>query len=572
MSATRPAALAPQPAPLAPPDATRKPPPATPNPQPAARLEVIAELATLINTTFDLDEIFRTAILKLPRVLSVRRASVALVTEDRTHYVIHTLYDRERGGFVTQNGRFPIDRGLTGQAIVTGEPIHVSDFEGRPDLRTSTEHRVSVAVVPLRFRGIVIGALTLGAPEAQAYDQEDFELARIIGRQVETALHYSQLLSTISHQRDELAQKNSEVATEHRRLEALIDATDSAVAMVQEGRVVFANHAFARLTTIPRPELVGSAMKTVHERFSPTLKDAGALDAERDALGSVRPLRDRIELVVPQRVMLQRTVAPLLDNRGVVLGHIVMYRDVTLEVDVDAAKDEFVSVVSHELRTPLTSIKSSLGLLARGAAGPVPEPMHGLLDIGLRNLDRLIRMVEDLLDLSKIERADESIALGRVDAAAVTRRALQSVSGLAAARGLRIVERGTDHPLEVIADETADRLEQVLVNVIGNAIKFSPEGGAVDVRWRLTDNWAECVVTDQGPGIPADQLEAVFDKFRQIGSATTRQHGGAGLGLAISRRLVEQFGGRIWAESGAGEAAGAGGARFIVRLKLDPAA
>jgi signal transduction histidine kinase len=116
-------------------------------------------------------------------------------------------------------------------------------------------------------------------------------------------------------------------------------------------------------------------------------------------------------------------------------------------------------------------------------------------------------------------------------------------------------------------------LEQVLVNVIGNAIKFSPEGGVVDVRWRLTDGWAECVVTDQGPGIPTDQLEAIFDKFRQIGSATTRQHGGAGLGLAISRRLVEQFGGRIWAESGAGDAGRlAGGARFIVRLKLDPSA
>jgi signal transduction histidine kinase len=199
--------------------------------------------------------------------------------------------------------------------------------------------------------------------------------------------------------------------------------------------------------------------------------------------------------------------------------------------------------------------------------------MQELLDIGLRNLDRLIRMVEDLLDLAKIERGDESLTLAVVDAAAITRRALQTVSGLASARQIKIAERGTNHPLEVVADANGDRLEQVLVNVIGNAIKFSPEGGVVDVRWRLTDGWAECVVTDQGPGIPTDQLEAIFDKFRQIGSATTRQHGGAGLGLAISRRLVEQFGGRIWAESGAGDAGRlAGGARFIVRLKLDPSA
>jgi PAS domain S-box-containing protein len=533
----------------------------------APRLEVIAELATLINTTFDLNEIFESAILKLPRVLSVRRASVALVTEDRTHYVIHTLYDRARGGFVTQNGRFPIDAGLTGQAIVSGEPIHVCDFEGRPDLRTSTERRISVMVVPLRFRGVVIGALTLGAPEAEAYDQEDFDLTRLIGRQVETALHYSQLLSTISRQRDELADKNSQVQAEHHRLKAIIEAAEAAVAMVQDERVVYANHNFARLTGVSRADLVGSSMEAIRRHFGPMLRDASALDAERDALAGTRVLRDRLELVVPQRMMLQRTIAPLLDDRGVILGHVVIYRDITLEAEAGAAKDEFVSVVSHELRTPLTSIKTSLGLLARGAAGPVPEPMQELLDIGLRNLDRLIRMVEDLLDLAKIERGDESIVLGTVDAAAITRRALQTVSGLARARGIRIAERGTDHPLEVTADEGGDRLEQVLVNVLSNAIKFSPEGSILDLRWRLTDGWAECVVTDQGPGIPAHQLEAVFDKFRQIGSASTRQHGGAGLGLAISRRLIEQFGGRIWAESHDGS-----GARFIVRLKLDPSA
>ena len=129
-----------------------------------ARLEVVAELATLINTTFDLDEIFRTAILKLPRVLTVRRASVALVTEDQAHYAIHTLYDRERGGFVTELGRFPIAAGLTGQAIVSGQAVHVDDFEGRPDLHGVNEGRVSVLAIPLRMAGRVIGALTLGAP------------------------------------------------------------------------------------------------------------------------------------------------------------------------------------------------------------------------------------------------------------------------------------------------------------------------------------------------------------------------------------------------------------------------
>src|SRR5947208_2304898 len=147
-----------------------------------ARLEVVAELATLINTTFDLDEIFRTAILKLPRVLSIRRASVVLVTEDNTRYAVHTLYDRERGGFVTERDSYPIAAGLTGEAIVTGRAIHVDNFEGRPDLRGPMESLVSVLAIPLRMGGRVIGALTLGAPEAEAFDDEDFELTRVIGR------------------------------------------------------------------------------------------------------------------------------------------------------------------------------------------------------------------------------------------------------------------------------------------------------------------------------------------------------------------------------------------------------
>jgi PAS domain S-box-containing protein len=527
-----------------------------------ARLEVVAELATLINTTFDLDEIFRTAILKLPRVLTIRRASVVLVTEDRSHYAVHTLYDRERGGFVTEPGLYPIASGLTGQAIVSGQAVHVDDFEGRPDVRGPTEEKVSVLAIPLRMEGRVIGALTLGAQEPEAYDEEDFELARVIGRHIETALHYSQLLATISRQRDELADKNAEIRDEQRRLETLIEASDTAKAMVQHGRVVFANQAFARLTGMAHEDLVGSTMEAVHEKFASMLKDSTLIAAERDALAGTRALRDRIELVVPQRATLQRTVAPLLDNRGVVLGHALMYRDITLEVDAGAAKDEFVSVVSHELRTPLTSIKTSLGLLARGAAGPVPDSMQELLGIGLRNLDRLIRMVDDLLDLSKIERGANDVAVGVVSAESVTQCALQTVCGLAEARGVTIVDRTVGSDIDVVAD--GDRLEQVLVNVLSNAVKFSPEGGTVDVRWRLTDCWAECVVSDDGPGIPADQLEAIFDKFRQIESATTRQHGGAGLGLAISRRLVEQFGGKIWAESALGR-----GSRFFVRLKLD---
>ncbi|MDH3368286.1 MAG: GAF domain-containing protein, partial [Gemmatimonadota bacterium] len=141
------------------------------------RLEVVGELATLINTTYDLNEIFRSAILELRRVLAFRRASVTLASNDRTHYSLHTLYDAARGGFQVVQKAFPIDSGLPGRAIQTGEAMRVDDFAGTEGIRQEQERTISALIVPLRVGNQVIGSLNFGAPESVLYDDEDLELA-----------------------------------------------------------------------------------------------------------------------------------------------------------------------------------------------------------------------------------------------------------------------------------------------------------------------------------------------------------------------------------------------------------
>ena len=529
----------------------------------AERLEVVGELASLINMTFDLSEIFRAAILKLQRVIAFRRASVVLISDDRTYYYLHTLYDATRGGFVRETGTFPLDRGLTGKAIETGEAIREDRFSGTEGISVERERGVSVIVVPLRVDGDIIGTMNLGAEESAIYRDEDLELAILLGRQIETSLHYSKLFATIEDQRDALAKEHETVSSERSRLEALIEASDAAILMVSHSKVAYANRAMTDLLGLPWEVVVGAPMEQINRALARALADPGALDSQITALrygGS--PLRDRVEFIFPRRLTCLRTVAPVLGPENAILGHVVIYRDITREAAAEAAKDEFVSTVSHELRTPLTSIKTSMSLLLKGAAGEITEQTHEFLAIALRNLDRLIRLVDDLLDLPRIQSGRVIVILAPVSVKEAAGRAVEAVQGFAQQRQIEVRYEDTDDATQVTAD--ADRLEQVLVNLLSNAIKFSPSGGHVGLRWWTEGEFAVLEVSDQGPGIPADRLEEIFARFSQLERSATREHGGAGLGLAISRTIVEQCGGVLWAESEVGR-----GSRFFVRLRLD---
>ena len=237
------------------------------------------------------------------------------------------------------------------------------------------------------------------------------------------------------------------------------------------------------------------------------------------------------------------------------------YRERVDEAEAEAAKSDFVSIVSHELRTPLTSVKTSLSLLVKGAAGKVTQQMRDFVNIALRNLDRLIRLVDDLLDLSKIQSGHASIELVPVSVKKAADGAVDAVHGFAQERQVRLESKVSDDATFVMADP--DRLEQVIINLLSNAIKFSPPQACVALRWWKEREAAVLEVCDEGPGIPPDQLDTILEKFKQFETSATRPLGGVGLGLAISHTLVEHFGGDLWAESEEGC-----GSRFFVRLKL----
>jgi signal transduction histidine kinase len=212
-------------------------------------------------------------------------------------------------------------------------------------------------------------------------------------------------------------------------------------------------------------------------------------------------------------------------------------------------KDEFLSVVGHELRTPLTSIRGSLGLLEGGVLGELPQDAANMVAVAVINTDRLVRLINDILDIERMAAGRLSLEPAEVDAAELVKQSIQVVQ--ATADAANVILRSDCDRVTVLAD--SDRIIQTLVNLLGNAVKFSDAGSMVTVTVTCEQQSALFSVKDSGRGIPADRLEGIFERFRQVDASDAREKGGTGLGLPIARGIVNQHGGRMWAESDYGE-------------------
>jgi len=252
-------------------------------------------------------------------------------------------------------------------------------------------------------------------------------------------------------------------------------------------------------------------------------------------------------------------LVPQRDHRGKVTGVFVLVTDITDLKRLERLKAEFVATVSHELRTPLTSIRGSLGLLAGGAVGVIPETAKNLLNIATDNCERLVRLVNDILDVEKTEAGKMPFSLQALDLGELVAQSVKANEGFAVAHNVtvRIVNRASG----VMVHADGDRLGQVMANLLSNACKFSPPGATVDVAVSRRDGMAAVSVRDRGPGIPEEFQSRIFERFAQADSSNTRGKGGTGLGLAISRTIIERMGGRIGFERGED-----GGAAFVFSL------
>jgi PAS domain S-box-containing protein len=340
------------------------------------------------------------------------------------------------------------------------------------------------------------------------------------------------------------------------RIRALLDNMLSGLFMADSrGILELVNPAAERMFGYTSAELVGKYMGTVLS-FPPGADPQAFLrEVLEKSLGKVTELKGRRKNgeIFPFELSLFQVDTP--EGRRFA-GSIV---DLTERRGVERLKREFVSSISHELRTPLTSIRGSLGLLAGGALGTLPEEAAEIVAVAERNAVRLIGLINDILDLERLEGGRLEMELKSVETSPIVTRALEAVQSFADLAGVSLVAEQAS--VRVRAD--ADRLVQVLVNLLSNAVKFSPAGGSVTVRVMPGPSMAEFQVEDRGRGVPPALREAIFERYRQVEASDSRRKGGVGLGLAICKSIVEQHGGTI----GVRDAVGVG-STFWFRIPL----
>ena len=249
---------------------------------------------------------------------------------------------------------------------------------------------------------------------------------------------------------------------------------------------------------------------------------------------------------------------------------------ITQHAELDTIKDEFISTVSHELRTPLTSIRGALGLLSGGLMGALDPKAQNLLRIAVTNTDRLIRLINDILDLERMQSGRAPLQVRRCSLDDLAQQAVETMTALAdtAQVKLDIVRPPHSDQAPAYFDGDPDRILQVLTNLLSNAIKFSPPASVITVSVAVAQDALTLRVADQGRGIPADKLDSVFDRFGQVEASDARQKGGTGLGLAICRTIVAQHNGHIWAESNEQQGRGPGASLLVTLPRItraDPA-
>ena len=385
-----------------------------------------------------------------------------------------------------------------------------------------------------------------------------FGAAQFLGQRVFTASARDLTAERAASRRFELLRHRHEVI--------LTSTVDAIVLLDLDGRVEYANPAAHDLFGIADGKLVGRDLHATahHTRIDGShypWDDCPMFGTLRHGT-AVQARRERYWRSDGSAVDVTMTAAPVHDGERVI-GSVAVLTDATAQVQLERAKDEFIAVVSHELRTPLTALRGALGLVHGGVFGDLATDAAEMIAVAVDSADRLIRLVNDILDLQRLDAGRVELDLAPHVLDDLVHAAVRTVRPLAAEAAIRIDVTVPDH-VELVCD--IDRTTQILTNLVANAIKFSPAGSTVSVQAIPDATSVVITVRDTGRGIPADRLEQIFDRFVQVEVGDARHGSGTGLGLPIARALAIQHGGTLTVDSEPGL-----GSTFTLTLPRDPA-
>jgi len=375
----------------------------------------------------------------------------------------------------------------------------------------------------------------------------------------EIAKKYESVIREKSQNEEIAWKKYNKVLGNKRQTEAVIRSIAAGLVVIDaKGKVVMMNPAAEKLLSVAKKDKIG---KSILEN----LKKEQLISLAKDTPGSDGEGRE-IEIISQKdetKKILRSSSAVIEDENGQTIGMVSILSDITKQKELDQMKADFISKVSHELRTPVVTVQNSLALLLNKTTGPLNEDQERFLTIAQRNLTRLARLVDDILDISKLEASKVALELESCAIEKPIKEACDSLAAWAESKNIKIEQKIQKAMPEIKLDFS--KIIQVLNNLIGNAVKFTPKNGNITVNAGLCEHGRSVFVSvaDNGIGIAKEDIGKVFNKFQQAGERAATDISGTGLGLYIAKEIVELHGGKIWVESEKGA-----GATFTLTLPI----
>lgn len=499
---------------------------------------------------------------------SIYKADILVIDDTPENLQLLSTILTERGYKVRS-----VTKGMTGLRGAQAAPPdlvlldvnmpQMSGYEVCQQLKASDRTR-EIPVIFISALGDVLDKVKAFQVGGVDYITKPFQVEEVLAR-IETHLTIRQLQMQLQEQNVQLQQEIRERQQAEEKFEKVFLASPSpiAITILPDGRFIDINPSFLRLSGYAENEVIG--------RTADELKFGLAQDAYTNAIQhlletgslynqefSVRTKFDEIRTVLLSIEPIDLAGTPCALN---------IINDITERKQLE---NEFISLVSHELRTPMNSLIGALDLLSTGQLGTLTNKGQQLLKVATTNTERLIRLVNDILDLERMKSGKITLRKTKCDTAELLMQAAEVMQAMA--EQLQVQLMVEPHSAELWVD--SDRILQTLTNLLSNAIKFSEPGDSIWMSaapapavGRLNcDNSSNCIlfrVQDQGRGIPTDKLQSIFEPFQQVDTSDSRKKGGTGLGLAICRNIVEQHEGKIWVESALGQ-----GSTFFFMLPL----
>ena len=520
-------------------------------------LLAVAEVAT---HSLDIEQILNDTLDKSIEILGFDVGFIRTLDRENKNMLVRAVRGLRSPEFLAGVAPIATERRNVSRIVFeTKEPYVCTDIRQNPIYKNRSMERegvISTAAAPVISKNRVLGIMVVGSRRLHKFRKREISLLMAFGSQLGVALENAALYQEVNKAKT--------------YIENLVEnAGDVIFSSDMEDRILTWNRGAESTLGYSKDEVIGKHLSILlpPERFH-VLEE---IRAKVQVSGALRDLEVRGKRKDGKMIYLSLSVSPIRDLDKKIVGFLRVAKDITEKKgyerrlkELDQMKSDFVSNVSHELRTPLTSIKGSVDNMLDGLTGPLNEKQIRYLARIKSNSDRLSRLINDLLDLSKIEAGRIDVRPATLLMNALAEEIAEHLKPLAAEKRIRIEVAAPDPQVTVWADR--DKVTQVLTNLIGNAVKFTPHDGKITIAIvRNGNEWVQISVADTGPGIVPEEADRIFTKFYQIADADKQRPRGSGLGLAISKALVEMHGGKIWVESELGR-----GSTFSFTLPARP--